>query len=341
MTAPRPRFAPTLPENRGPGASGVMQPHRTSPTAPAGSSRMTLAAVTRGKQARPLRVLVYGVEGVGKSTFGAHAPGSVFLCAEDGVSHLDVARFPQPKCWADVLEAVRVLTHEEHSFKTLVVDTLDWLEPLCWQHVCHVTGKAQIEELPYGKGYVMAAEFWRALCGRLDMLVSARKMNVVFLAHSQIRKVDDPQAGAFDRYRLKLHEKSADVMREWVDAILFARHEVRAVAERNGKSRGVSSGHRILHTTWSAAFDAKNRFDLPPVLPLAWEDFEAAVKAAAPADPAKLAAEVVDTLAKLEDDSERAKGATALRDWAGTDPGRLAQLLDRVRAKVAMQGGEA
>ncbi len=314
-----------------------MQPARPATQAPAGAApgaRMSLANITRGKQERPLRLLVHGVEGVGKSTFGAQAPSPIFLCAEDGTAHLDVARFPSPRTWNEVLDAVKTLTHDEHDFKTLVIDTLDWLEPLCWQYVCNQHGKRSVEEFAYGKGYLFAVERWRELLGRLDTLVRSRRLNVVLLAHTAIRRVDDPQTGPFDRYRLKLHEKSAEVLREWVDAILFARHEVRAV-ERNGKQRGVSSGVRLLHTTWTAAFDAKNRFDLPPTLPLDWAELEAACRARAPADAGQIRAELGELLPQLGPE-DREKAEKALAEWAGDSPARLAQLLDKVRGKVAL-----
>jgi hypothetical protein len=317
-----------------------MRPQSSPLTAPAGSSRMTLANVVRGKQERPLRALVYGVEGVGKSSFGAAAPAPIFLCAEDGTSHLDVARFPSPKSWADVREAVRVLTREQHSFKTLVIDTLDWLEPLCWAHVCQVGGKQSVEDFGYGKGYTMAVEEWRKLVADLDHLVRLRKMHVVMLAHAHIKRVDDPQAGAFDRYQLKVNDKASSVLREWVDAVLFARHEVVTI-ERNGKLRGRSSGARLLHTTWTAAYDAKNRFDLPETLSLDWDEFELACRAHTPADPARLQAEILELLPRFPAD-EQAKLDKALREWAGDNSAKLAQLLDKCRGKlVQIEASEA
>jgi hypothetical protein len=294
---------------------------------------MSLANITRGKQDRPLRVILYGVEGVGKSTFASQAPNPIFLCAEDGTSHLDVARFPSPRTWNEVLEALRVLTQEDHVFKTLVIDTLDWLEPLCWQFVCQQHGKQSIEDFSYGKGYMLAMEQWRLLIGRMENLSRTRRLHTVMVAHAAVKRVDDPQTGPFDRYRMKLHEKSADVLREWVDAVLFARHEV-VTFERNGKTRGRSSGARVMHTTWSAAYDAKNRFDLPETLPLAWEELEAAVRAAAPADPSKLRAELNELIPRLDDPQKAQK---ALREWAGDNPARLAQLLDKIRGKLALQ----
>lgn len=299
---------------------------------------MTLKNITSGKQDKPLRVCVYGTPGVGKSTFGAFAPKPVFLCAEEGTSHLDVSRFPTPLSWVDVSEAIRVLLHEEHDFKTLVVDSLDWLEPLIWKHVAMVARVDSVDSIPFGKGFSAALDIWRGFLGGLDLLARHRRMHIVLIAHAVIKRVDDPQVGAFDRYRIPLHEKSADLVREWVDALLFARHELRVI-ERNGKSRGMSSGSRLLHTTWTAAYDAKNRFDLPDTLPLSWEDFEAACKAHAPSDPGKLKAEIEELLPRLDDDT-RTKAEEYLGK-SGNDAARLAQLLDRVRSKVALQGGES
>lgn len=300
------------------------------------TSRMSLQNITRGRQERPLRVLLYGVEGVGKSTFASCAPNPIFLCSEDGTSHLDVARLPFPRNWADVLEAVRVLTHEEHSFKSLVIDTLDWLEPLCWAAVCSVAGKNNIEEFGYGKGYVLAAAQWRELANKLDLLVRTRKINVILLAHAQVKRQEDPITGPFDRYRLKVHEKSSEIFREWVDAVLFARHETRVVTDTNTKRpRGQSNGRRVMMTTWTAAYDAKNRFDLPDALPLSWEDLEQGVKAHRPADPTQMKAEIVSLIPRLPAE-DQAQAQKTLTDWAGDNAARLAQLLDRVHSKIAL-----
>jgi hypothetical protein len=314
-----------------------MQPSR-SPAPITGATRMTLANVSMGKQDKPLRVCIYGVPGVGKSSFGAAAPKPIFLASEDGTGHLDVHRFPTPQSWLDVMEAMRVLTHEEHSYKTLVVDSLDWLEPLAWKHVAFLARVDSIDSIPFGKGFNAAQDLWRDLLTRFDLLTRNRRMNIVLVAHAVIKKVDDPQVGAFDRYRIPLHEKSADLVREWVDALVFARHDLKVV-ERNGKSRGMSSGNRLLHTTWTAAYDAKNRFDLPETLPLDWEEFERMCKAHAPADPARLLAEIEELLPQLRDEETRAKAAAYAQEKAG-NPAALAQALDKLRSRVALQGDE-
>jgi hypothetical protein len=317
----------------------LAQPRQYRASGPTqGLSRMTLANITRGKLDKPLRVILYGVEGVGKSTFASHSPAPIFLCVEDGTSQLDIARFPSPRSWPEVEEAIRVLTHEEHTYKTLVVDTLDWLEPLLWSHVCQVAGKAGIEDFGYGKGYVAALDLWRALLARLDHLVRTRKVNVVLLAHAAIRRVDDPQTGPYDRYRMKLHDKAADLVREWVDAILFARHEVVTV-ERKGRTRGVSSGARVIHTTWTAAYDAKNRFDLPDTLPLDWEEFASQAKRATydTSEADELREELIRSAPQLGDEATVAK----LVEWANKtkDVANLRRALDKLTGKMMLAQG--
>lgn len=294
--------------------------------------RMSLGNVTKGRIERPYKICLWGHEGCGKSTFASRAPNPIFLCSEDGTSQLDVARFPTPQHWDEVGQAIFALQQSDHDYRSLVIDTVDWLEPLCWAAVAQKQGKAHLEEIPYGRGHLFAVDAWRSLLAKLDQLVRTRKMHVILLGHSTIRKIDDPQTGAYDRHTLKIHEKSAAVLREWVDALLFARYEVVTVQKGN-KVRGVSSGARVIHTQWTAAYDAKNRYDLPDTLPLDWEEFDQAAKAHAPAAAARLRAELLELIPRLE---EPEKARKALEEWAGSDPSRLAQLLDKVRAKVTI-----
>lgn len=299
------------------------------------AKRMGLASVTTGVILKPVRALLSGVEGVGKTTFAAGAPNPIFLGSEDGTGHLDVARFPDARAWPDVLEAIAEVTHEAHDYKTLVIDTLDWLEPLCWAHVCHQGGKANIEDFGFGRGYAAALEVWRAFASSLDRLRSERGMHVVLLAHAVVKKFSPPEGDPFDRYGLKMHERAAGYFREWSDAVLFARHEVFSV-EKKGRMKGVSSGMRVMHTEWSAAWDAKNRFNLPPTLPLSWADFWSAVQAGAPAAASALEADVRALLPELPADV-RTLAETELTKRAG-DAAGLAKLLDRCRAKLGRKG---
>lgn len=258
------------------------RPNLTPPPMPHTLGRMKLANVVRGRQTSPLRVLLYGVEGVGKSTFAAGAPSPIYLCAEDGTGHLDVERFPAPKSWLEVLEAVDVLRSEQHDRRTLVIDTLDWLEPLCWAHVCAESGEKSIEGFGYGKGYVAALDAWRVLISRLDGLRATKGMHVVALAHAVIRPFKNPDAsvGDFDRYELKLHAKAAGLWKEWSDCVFFGQFETFSKKEKDGKNKGISSGERLIYAERTAAYDAKNRLGLPSEFPLSWQAFSEAAKAA-------------------------------------------------------------
>lgn len=317
-----------------------------SPSAPAqakpAASRMKLASVVKGRLAKPLRVLIYGVEGVGKSTFAASAPSPIFLGAEDGTSELDVARFPEPHTWPEMLEAITELTNGEHEYKTLVVDTLDWLEPMCWAHVCATkrdkNGKPfkDIEDLGYGKGYNAALDMWRLLLSALDRLRAKRSMNVVLLAHSWIKGFKNPQGEDYDRYEMKLHAKASGLFREWSDAVLFAQHET-YTHERDGRVKGISTGARVVFTTRSAAYDAKNRHDLPEKLPLDWESFAEAIAAHRPASPEELTARINALLEQADEQiTNRVKVAVAR---AGNDAAQLARIANHLAATVSIQEG--
>jgi hypothetical protein len=304
---------------------------------------MTVSSVIAGKLDHPLRVLLYGVEGIGKSTFGASAPGAVFVGAEDGTAHLDVKRMcpldengsPVAMTWQDVLDAVRALTVEPHEYKTLVVDTLDWLEPLLWAHICRRDNETSIESYGYGKGYAAALDEWRVLLASLEQLRARRRMHIVFLAHAWIKAFKNPEGEDFDRYELKLNAKASGLMKEWSDAVLFANYQTHAVKdEKTKRTRGYDTGARLIYTQRRAAYDAKNRHDLPEELPLAWSEFEAAVREHRPADPAQLAASIQAKLGELDAESSK-KAAAALRDRAG-NAAALAKLADWVNAKIML-----
>jgi hypothetical protein len=295
---------------------------------------MTLAAVTRGVVQAPYRLLVHGTDGVGKSTFAANAPAPIFLGAEDGTGHLDVARFPAPERWQDVLDAIRTLTNEAHEYKTLAIDSLDWVEPHIWQAVCDSAGVGNIEEVGggFGKGYTAALEQWRILLGALEKLQAMKGMHVILISHSLIKLFKNPEGDDFERYVLKLNEKAAGLCREWTKGVYFANYETFAVKEKSKRVKGVSTGARLIHTQRTAAYDAKDRYGLPESLPLSWEDFDAAAKAAAPADPKALAGEI-ERKAKILGGEIETFAAGYLEQHKG-DAAALAKLNDRLNGKL-------
>jgi hypothetical protein len=314
-------------------ANGNTKP-QPAPASQQRAKRMTLASITKGRHLGPKRVLLHGVDGVGKSTFGANAPKPVFLGAEDGTEHLDVARFPLPHTWQDVLDAIRELAAGGHDYETLVVDTLDWAEPLLWKHVCETAKVSSIEDVGggYGKGFSAALDGWRVLLADLERLQRERGLHVILLAHSFIKKFANPEGDDFDRYILKLNEKAAALVREWCKGVYFANYETFAVKDKQKRVRGVSTGARLLYTQRTAAYDAKDRYGLPESLPLSWEEFAKAVEAGCPADPKVLLAEIQRKAADLGGDIERMT-LELIPQFKG-DGAKLAQLNDRLNAKL-------
>lgn len=299
-------------------------------------SRMTIGSVLKGRRKAPVRVLVYGTEGIGKSSFGADAPSPIFLGAEDGTAQLDVERFPTPESWQDVLDAVRVLETDAHEYRSLIVDTLDWAEPLLWEHICKRDNQANIEAYGYGKGYSAALDEWRIFLGALERLRKTKALNIVLIAHSWIRPFKNPEGEDFDRYELKLNAKAGGLIKEWADAVLFANYET--LVSKDGKTkrtRGVDTGARLLFTERRAAYDAKNRYGLPPFLPLSWGDFEAAAQKHQTATPEALVKEVQRKAEELG--GEDGKAILAALGRTEGDPRKLAYLNNRANAKLAQK----
>lgn len=299
--------------------------------------RMSLAAVTRGKQKRPQKIVLYGTEGVGKSTWAGDAPGAIFLPLEDGSHHLDVARLPRALSWGDVIDGLDVLAGE-HEYRTLVIDTLDALEPVVWARTCttKMNGDkrvSNIEDYGYAKGYVYALDVWRDLTARLDALV-ARGMSVVLISHAALATVKNPDAEDYQRYDLKLHHKASALLREWADHVLFAATDV-GIAKINQRTKVTSLGERVLHTTSSPAWSAKTRSAAPARLPLAWSEWEAALEGASP-EPILACIETM--LPQVEEAKRAAVIAAVEKARAATDPvAALTTVANRIAATISKE----
>lgn len=311
----------------------VMQHRQGGPKAPPRQNRMTLASVTRGREQLPIRVLVYGPEGVGKTTWAAESPDPIFICEAGGSSQLDVARFPA-RTWPEILDAIDTLATEAHEYKTLVLDTLDWAELLCWQEICANAKEDSIEAFGYGKGYAMALEQWRILMAKIER-VWLRGMGVILVGHMQIRPYKNPEGPDYDRFSLKLHDKAAGFIKGWCDTVLYAR-PMELAHEKNKRVRGVSTGERVMHTSRTAVYDAKNRYDLPDTIPLDWDTFARAVAAATPASPARLRSEIETLLPKASPETQE-KVRIALGK-VGDNAAQLARMLNKLSAEIALLG---
>ena len=225
--------------------------------------------ITRGPVKTAIKALVYGPEGVGKTTFAAHAPGAIFIDTEGSTKHMDVARFDPPVNLVEVLECLNYTLAHPDQVGTLVIDTVDWLEKIIFNNVCLEKKLQNIEDMGYGKGYVYAKQKMQQLLELLQAIVD-RGVNVLLVCHSTIRKFEQPdEMGSYDRYMLKLNEKNiAPLVKEWVDLMLFVNYRTNIVTDSDGKTKkGTGGQKRIMYANHTACWDAKNRFGLPDEMP--------------------------------------------------------------------------
>jgi len=224
------------------------------------------------------RVMVYGVEGIGKSTFGAGAPNPVYILTEDGLGSLNVDHFPLATSFQDVMDAISTLYKDNHAFETVVIDSLDWLEAIIQREI---EQKYDAKDLAYGKGALIAAERWREILDGLNALRNDKGMIVILIAHTTIKRFDSPEVEPYDRYQPKLQERSNAVVREWSDAVLFANYKTIVKKDDVGfnqtNNRGISTGERLLFTSERPAYMAKNRYNMPESIPLSWDAFAEAI----------------------------------------------------------------
>lgn len=243
--------------------------------------------IQSGKQPMPPRLMVYGTEGIGKSTLAADAPKPVFVQTEDGLAEIACSKFPLAQTVDDVLANLAALSAEPHDYQTVVVDSLDWLERLIFDAVCREHRVASIEKADggYQRGYVHALSYWRKVVDALNGLRIGKGMAVILIAHAKVEKFEDPEATTYDRYSPRLHKHACALLTEWSDAVLFATRKFRTEVEDKGFGReraiavgiGADGGERILRCVGSPACVAKNRYGLPGELPLSWPALMAAL----------------------------------------------------------------
>ena len=229
----------------------------------------------------PVRINVQGIDGIGKSTFGSDADGSIFIQAEDGLGFIkDVSRFPVANTWEEIKDQIKALMEEDHKFKTVVLDTTDAASKLAEEFVVKENGwkSANDPKASYGAFYVAEENAWRHLLQGLNYCHTDRKMNVILLSHVGDKVVNDPTVGEYRAYQMRNNKKVNALIKDWVDFNLFADYDK---SVNDGKPK--SHGNRLLHTKYAMGFEAKSRLTLPNQLPLEWDSFyQAYVKALEP-----------------------------------------------------------
>lgn len=225
--------------------------------------------ITRGKIPSAQKVVIYGPEGIGKSTFASKFPEPLFLDTEGSTKHMDVARMDPPSSWSMLMQELEEVKKEGKEIcKTLVLDTADWAEQLCAHHICSKAQKSGIEDFGYGKGYVYLKEEFGRLLNRLDDIIQ-EGIHVVLVAHAKMRKFEQPEEmGAYDRWELKLDKNVAPLVKEWADMVLFANYKVFTVRDEQTGRNKAQGGKRVMYTSHHPCWDAKNRCGLPPEINL-------------------------------------------------------------------------
>lgn len=297
-----------------------------------------LGTVSKGIVRQPHLMLVYGPDGVGKSTFAAAAPKPIFLDVEGGTSNIDAARITGISTTEQLIQAVRELTNEKHDYQTLILDTVDWTETILHRDICrkHNTTSIELAAGGYGKGYVEAAGWWNGFKDLLNVMRVQRKMNIVLLGHADIAQFNDPNSQTtYDRYQLKMHKKSASLIKEWVDCIFFANFEVHTKKENN-KTRAFGDGSRKLYTERRPGYDAKNRRGLPHSFTMSWDDYEKLLEESKPT-PENLINQINAMLVEVIDQEKVPLIKDTVEKFKADVP-KLLGIVERLRDVIEKQG---
>ena len=230
---------------------------------------ISLASLRRSRATEPPRIVFYGPHGIGKTTLAAEFPNPVFIQTEVGTpGGVEIDTFGAISSFADVEDAFKALYSEEHDFQTVVIDSLDALEPLIWRQACDENGWKTIEDPGYGKGYVAAEDVWRRYLEAINAVRNERNMIVLQIGHCETTRFEPPGLEPYNRYQIKLQKRAAALISQEADVVAFANYDVAIKKTDAGFNKKAThaegAGTRLIYTEERPAFLAKNRYAMPP-----------------------------------------------------------------------------
>ncbi len=243
-----------------------------------------LESISNEKRSRAPRILLYGIEKIGKSTFAAGSDKPIFISMkkEEGIDELAVGKFPVCEKFSDVIEALTTICCDKHDYRTVVIDSGSTLERLIYKEVCIKGGKSSIEDFGYAKGYTYSLDYWSQIIDALDYLRNEKNMTSIIISHAKIKRFDDPMGASYDQYQSDMNQQAWSMIAKWVDCILFAgtktvtrKEDVGFGVEKN-KAIDLYNGQRFLYTGKNPAYIAGGRTvygRLPNEIPLSWNEF--------------------------------------------------------------------
>ena len=285
---------------------------------------MSSLKIVRGPQRSAARVVIYGTEGIGKSTLAVAFPRPLVLDTEEGTKHLDCARVSCDE-WRTLTLAVAEISVDAQGFQTVVIDSVDWAEKLLIESMLKGSGKKSIEDYGFGKGYVHLQEHVSRFLSSCDKLVAAG-INVVLVAHSKVVRTSPPDmSDGFDRYELKLTKQVSPLIKEWCDLLLFCNYKIKLIEGTDGRTKATGGRERVMFSQRTAAWDAKNRYHLPDEMPMAIEHLAPVLAGLRPVQdrPSDKVATIAGHIAKATAAAELRKfrdRVTALADQGDISP---------------------
>lgn len=243
---------------------------------------ITLASIQQTRHASPPRIVIHGSEKVGKSTFASQAPCPIFIRTEDGLNGIDTTAFPLADKYQDVRDSLSALATQSHNFKTVIIDSADWLERIIHEEICTNEKVKTVAKAGggYGQGYITAMSYWREIVKALDWLNKNLGMITIIICHSEVSEMRDPEHESYDIAKLKLHKSSTALLCEWADIIGYAKRPIIVSKNDSGEHKAINTGNvnNELVIGKSPTCVSGNRYGIAQqIIPLNWDALQQSI----------------------------------------------------------------